>query len=200
MKKSLLLVFLLVGCHDPFYVPPLSTATSSIVESSSINKVSTLNNELLHSEYLYYQGRHLYNNNKKIETIYHTSSGIELSFMGSSLSIQFDIVGSGDVYLRVALDEEILPDGQRIKVNQNNLSHNLFSNLDNSEHHITLLKESESTHGLLSLKSITTDGYFLPYQSKDRLKFLCLGASGISGHGALGSQGQGWSSNNSSSL
>jgi hypothetical protein len=211
-KLSLLFVLFLFSC-DVFTVPPLSnvdsiasdistssTETTSNITSTQTENVKILENELLHSDYIYYQGRHSYNASKKVETIYHTSSGFDLSFIGTSLTIEFDLVGNSTVYFMVSLDEEILPEGKRFSINKNKLTVQLFTNLENTNHNITLLKDSEPEDGLTSIKNIKTDGTFLLYQNSERLKFLCLGASGISGHGSIGLPDTGRTTLNSSSL
>ena len=68
------------------------------------------------------------------------------------------------------------------------------------KHTLEIVKRSEPEDGITSLVSIKTNGNFEAVEMIDRPHFLVIGASGISGHGALGEEGQPRTTENSSSL
>jgi hypothetical protein len=66
---------------------------------------------------------------------------------------------------------------------------------------VKIIKRSEPEDGVTTLDTLSTNGTFLEVQEdRERPHVLIVGASGISGHGALGSEGQPRTTANSSSL
>jgi hypothetical protein len=159
--------------------------------------ISLLNNELLDSPYISWNGRHLYKDNK--EYFYNTATGFDVDFNGSSIIINIVLEGiHDDIYFSISKDNEDILNSEAMALSQSEALKIDFSTY--STHHLTILKRSEPQDGLTSISSIETNGTFLKAESVKRPHFLLLGASGISGHGALGSEGEPRTTQNSSSL
>jgi len=193
MKKLwillLLLVLLLSGC----------TTKPITEEPTEEDPIVLLEKEGLNSSYIEWYGRHAYLN--EAEYFYHTATGFKIEFYGRVLDINLQLEEkNNDIYYAYAKDgEDLLTSGVFV---QSDLESTLRIEFDTYDHHtVEVVKLSEPEDGLTSVKKVTTNGYLKEVTPIDnQLHFLLIGASGISGHGALGSPGQERTTANSSSL
>lgn len=181
-----------------------SSCRSSAGESSSSQSgdeptVSLLEGENLASEYIDWYGRHRGLNNK--EYFYYTATGFMVNFFGRIIDIELELENRrNDIYYSVAKDGEDLLDGMIYVQTKNQTLRITFETY--SHHTIEMVKRSEPEDGITSLKKISTNGYFMKKEPMEKIPwhFLLIGASGISGHGALGAPNQIRTTANSSSL
>lgn len=178
----------------------LSSCGSSVSSlPSEVNAPTTLEGETLNSTYIEWYGRHQYQDEKMY--FYHTATGLKLAFYGRIIALDFVLEDKhADIYYAIAKDGEDLLNGTRYaqKLTEDQL---VVTYDDYSYHTLEVVKQSEPQDGVTAIQRITTNGYFMEATTnQDRPHFLCLGASGISGHGALGQAGQGRTTFNSSSL
>ncbi|MDL2292816.1 hypothetical protein LJC17_04450 [Acholeplasma sp. OttesenSCG-928-E16] len=191
MKKLflciLLVTLLLAGCYEPN-------------NNDNPPKVNKIEKEQLHGDYVYWHGRHHYQND--LEYFYHTATGFRVSFTGRVIIINFELSNNkNDVYFSISKDgSSLLEDNVFILSNESKTLTISFETFES--HSIEVIKRSEPEDGTTSLKSIETNGYLTEYDNhyQDKPHFLLVGASGISGHGALGEPGESRTTKNSSSL
>ncbi|MCH4201462.1 MAG: hypothetical protein LKF69_01290 [Bacilli bacterium] len=174
-----------------------SSESSSLV--SSEDTVSILQGNELSSNYIAWRGRHYFSSDK--EYFYYTATGFKIEFFGRIIDLELELEDkNSDIYYSLSRDDQDLLDAD---VYVQSASEKLRVEFDTySKHSIELIKRSEPEDGVTSLKKVTTNGYFLPFEnlSTEPLHFLLIGASGISGHGALGEPNQKRTTTNSSSL
>ena len=193
MKKIGIVVLLLtilfvVGCVNvPEETPLTEEPTLSVIETEALN-----------SSYVSWYGRAHYQDEQMF--FYHSATGFKLSFYGRVVEIEFLLLEKiNDIYYSVAKDGEDLLTSDTFV--QSDGTSSLFVEFDTYDFHtIEVVKRSEPEDGITAVKKITTNGYFIEVEKEDQPHFLIIGASGISGHGALGSPGQQRSTANSSSL
>jgi lipoprotein len=183
----------------------ISLSSSSSTSSSSIEKINLLEKENLQSDYVHWIGRTLYDEEKERVNFYYTATGFEIEFVGTSLSATIFAenynVQDRRPYFSAFIDDQDLGEELVFTVEKANEKVQLAKDLEYGKHKVKLLKRSEPYDGLTSIQQIKTDGYFDKYNiNSSKLKFQILGASGISGHGALGQKGEKRTTKNSSSL
>lgn len=194
MKKWIIIfmsLFFLVACDHNTTTTQAETTTAS---------VSTLEESALTSDYVLWYGRHTSLDNK--EYFYYTATGFKLQFFGSALNITLSLEDkNSDIYFSLAKDGEALVDAPAVVLSDD--LQTITVRFDTfAEHTIELVKRSEPQDGVTSLVSLATNGHFdVPEApSSDTPHFLLIGASGISGNGAIGSPGEPRTTANSSSL
>lgn len=144
-------------------------------------------------------------------TQYHSATGFTVDFTGTSLYVEFDSTiannrESNQPYFNVAVDGEILPttnEDRVFKLTGGKERICVVSGLSSGHHTVKCLKMSEPYDATVSVISFETDGKFHERNLMDdngSLRFMFVCASGGSGHGALGSKGQGRNTANSSAL
>lgn len=173
--------------------------TSSIPSTISTTKSpSLLQGSDLESTWIEWYGRTVQID--EFHYFYHTATGFKVVFFGRSILIDFRLEDKHqDIYYSMAKDGADLLEGDVFVQREPN--ERLSVEFDTfGEHSLEVVKRSEPEDGVTAVVSMQTNGYFMPAQPVDRPHFLILGASGISGHGALGSEGQERSTANSSSL
>lgn len=160
--------------------------------------------ELRDSPFLLYSGRRYFSEALKMTFFYHTASGFEVEFEGTSLTLDFYHGSSasgrtaGPIYFSAFVDGADLKEEEDYYIDE---SHpRIVIRIAPGRHRVKLLKRSEPAHGLVALKSAAADGQFFEPAATERSRFLLIGASGISGHGSLGRPNEAWTSKNSSSL
>lgn len=171
----------------------------ALEEPTEENPVFMLEKTELNSSYIEWYGRHAYQDEK--EYFYHTASGFKIEFYGRVLDIELVLENkNNDIHYSVAKDGEDLLTSEIFI--QKNIESTLRVEFDTYDHHVVeVVKRSEPEDGLTSVKRIITNGFLKEVDLiENQLHFLLIGASGISGHGALGSPGQARSTANSSSL
>lgn len=133
-----------------------------------------------------------------------TAAGFAVKFTGTRVSVTFkaeNALSDGKrPYFTASVDGEVAPAGKRFALTASTQTVAVAENLAYGTHVLTVLKESEPEHGLTAVTAIETDGEFKTAPEHKGLKFQILGGSGISGHGCLGSAGEEWTTENSSSL
>ncbi len=193
MKKLVIAILLLTS----FILTGCETEQEPIIPTDP--KVSSLSKEDLASDYVSWYGRHqLIDDN---EHFYYTATGFKISFTGRIVDITLSLSDkNNDIYFSLAKDDEALLDGEVLILSDEQQTFRItFDTYD--DHLIQLVKRSEPEDGVTALVSLETNGKFNKLIEDDTLPhFLLIGASGISGHGALGSSGQGRTTENSSSL
>jgi hypothetical protein len=170
-----------------------------VTEEPTEESIKVLEKSELNSSYIEWYGRHAYQNER--EYFYHTATGFRLEFYGRVIDIELRLEDKNhDIYYSYAKDgEDLLTSGVYV---QSEFESTLRIEFDTYDHHVVeLVKRSEPEDGLTSLHRISTNGYLKEVTpSLNQQHFLLIGASGISGHGALGSPGQPRTTENSSSL
>ena len=174
-------------------------SVESVIEEPTEESIKVLEKSELNSSYIEWYGRHAYQNER--EYFYHTATGFRLEFYGRVIDIELRLEDKNhDIYYSYAKDgEDLLTSGVFV---QSEFESTLRIEFDTYDHHVVeLVKRSEPEDGLTSLHRISTNGYLKEVTiPEDQPHFLLIGASGISGHGALGSPGQPRTTENSSSL
>lgn len=172
---------------------------SSSSSASSLNTLSILEREDLNSDYVNWRGRHYFTDEK--EYFYYTATGFKIEFFGRIIDLELELEDkNNDIYYSLSRDNQDLLEAD---VYVQKASEKLRIEFDTyAEHSIELIKRSEPEDGVTSLRRASTNGYFLPYENpaETPLHFLLIGASGISGHGALGKPNEKRTTANSSSL
>lgn len=172
--------------------------------SGGSDKTSVLSGKKLETaEYVRWIGRTEYGSDGNMYC-YYTATGFAVRFTGTELKVTFKATNtSSDInrpYFIASVDGETAPDGQSFALTQETQTVTVAENLTQGTHTVTVLKRSEPENSLTAVSRIETDGAFKKPQSHTGLRFQILGGSGISGHGCLGKQGEGWTTENSSSL
>jgi hypothetical protein len=131
---------------------------------------------------------------------YHTGTGFHVAFSGSALEFTIEVEKmKEDIYFSLARDGESLLDGETIVIDEPKKTIQVvFDTYD--DHTIEFVKRSEPEDGATALLDVRTNGTLKPVTVLDRPHFLLIGASGMSGHGALGQVYQPRTTENSSSL
>ena len=129
--------------------------------------------------------------------LYHTASGFTVTFVGTSLWVEFDAKVSGNSqshypYYNVAVDGEVLPTvapERTFYLSGGTQRVAIVEGLPFGEHTVTCLKMSEPYDAVTSVLSMETDGVIVARDAEfDRgnFRFMVVCASGGSGHGSLG--------------
>lgn len=199
MKKlfvPILTISLLFSCSNT----PSNSTTESVPEQTE--RLTELSGESLNSnQYFNWIGRTYYEEEQMM--IYNCASGFEINFYGTELNAVMTSTNAKDVtstYYSVFIDDQDLGEENILKLDQETQDVTLATALPLGAHTVKVVKRNEPKQSTNSLKSITTDGYFLYQNKKEGLKIECLGGSGMCGHGALGNEGDPWTQENSSAL
>ena len=135
---------------------------------------------------------------------YYTATGFTVKFTGTCLKVTFNATNTqSDInrpYFIASVDKQSAPEGKSFALTSATQTVTVAENLTRGTHNVTVLKRSEPENSLTSISKIETDGQFKAPQNHTGLKFQILGGSGISGHGCFGNEGDGWTTENSSSL
>lgn len=200
MKKllfSILVMLLLAGCgakaDDPTPLPAPEPG-SSTVEGSALTDPSLVR----------WVGRTLYSETEgHVETSF-AASGFTVRFTGTRLTVTYRAERAGSEQHRpwfvVCIDGEPASQAEGFCLTETEQTVQAAAGLPEGEHTITILKRGESENGATAVVRIETDGVLLPPKQEDRPRFQILGASGITGHGALGRPGEEWTTENSSAF
>ena len=177
----------------------LTSCQAEEIDPEPEEKVNLLSGTLLADHYIAWYGRTEYKQDRMY--FYHTATGFKVRFYGRVVQLTLSLTDkNNDIYFSIAKDGESLLDCDVIVLSDFEETYQVsFETYD--EHELEVVKRSEPEDGITSLKSVSTNGEFLEITpDEDRLHFLIVGASGISGHGALGSAGEPRTTENSSSL
>lgn len=198
----LLSAFSVVACGETG-----TTASSTVSETTdtTLPPVSLLSGESLEdSSLVRWIGRTLYDEVAEKMNFYYTGTGFTVSFHGTEvravLSGTHTASSTERPYFTVSVDGEVAPEGRTVVLETPEADTVLVSGLEDGDHVLTFLKRSEALDSETAVSRIATDGWFLSPAPASETKVLILGASGITGYGVLGSQGQARTTANSDSL
>jgi hypothetical protein len=153
---------------------------------------------------IHWIGRTEYREEEQMMFFYFTATGFEVEFTGTYLEVEFYATNTANnqrrPYFTVSIDSQIPPDGNAISLTEDISFIKIAEGLKRGKHRASILKMSEPYDGYTAIKSIKTDGFFEVMEAKSNLRFQIIGASGISGHGALGEPSESRTTENSSSL
>ncbi|MCF7926995.1 MAG: hypothetical protein K9L74_05420 [Candidatus Izimaplasma sp.] len=167
-----LILFILVGCQ---------TTPEEAPKTTTINH---LEKETLTSDLITWYGRHHIKQDKAY--FYYPGTGFKVSFIGNIVTIKLSLDQKhSNIYFSLAKDNEPLLDGATIVLSESEQTIDITFDTF-GEHTIELVKRSEGQDGNTSLISLTTDGKFIANETTSAPHFLLIGASGLSGNGALG--------------
>ncbi|MCF7932605.1 MAG: hypothetical protein K9K93_05510 [Acholeplasmataceae bacterium] len=191
MKRVLIIFFLvalLFGCgKDP----------DDVIDDPE--DIKELMGADLIGDHIEWYGRHHLNQDRV--TFYHTATGFKVRFFGRVIDMDLALeTYKRDVWFSVSKDEEDLLESETFVLDQTSKTLRItFDTYD--DHVVQVIKRSEPEDGVTSLVIVSTNGYLKPSTDDSTAPhFLIIGASGISGHGALGVEGQPRTTANSSSL
>lgn len=163
-----------------------------------------LTNENLNHTDIKWIGRTHYDQESKQVFLYHTATGFELNYIGTSIEVTAYASNAKKEdrrpYFQVSFLDDILNDGERIAITEEEQTIVLGENLKYGSHHISFIKLSEAYDGLTAIKQIKINGKLMPLKESNPLRFQIIGGSGIHGHGALGINNEPRTTKNSSSL
>ncbi|MBO4572625.1 MAG: hypothetical protein J5762_02520 [Clostridia bacterium] len=180
-----------------------SANTSAATSAETSLKLSVLENDALSEGNIHLIGRTEKSDKDGCLYTYFTATGFTARFYGTELKVTYTATNTSSntnrPYFTAFVDGET-GDGTSFSLSSATQEVKVATKLKEGMHTVTVLKRSEPENSLTAIKSIKTDGEFYPPATENKLKFQIVGASGISGHGALGSDGDGWTTENSSSL
>ena len=147
--------------------------------------------ELINGGYIKWMGRTYYNEEKKANEVYHSASGFELFFKGSTVTATITATNSSNSLMRpiivIVIDDDF-SNAKTIALDKPSQEITLISdNKDILEHKIDLYKRSESIDSHIAIENIKTDGIFVKKIVNKELKLEFIAASSSTGYGNLGS-------------
>ena len=187
MKKQILLLSVglicLSGCSSKFYLKDIPEYGIFFdVSPYEIHDTKNISEE----GYFKMHGRYYFDEDKQVKFINFSNSGFEVTFTGTTLEGCFYTTRADDAqnrpYLAVCIDNDYDPDhatpisltaGKYSSVTRkegNYFVHEhvvLAHNLENKEHTIRVYKKSECLVSKVGVKSLSTDGAFLPIKAKE---------------------------------
>lgn len=151
--------------------------------------VSKINGQMLINDvYIKWMGRTHYEEEKDVNLIFHSASGFEVHFIGSSINAILTATNTLSVahrpYLVIVVDGDF-ENAQTICLSKALTNMTLVEGLDYGEHKLTVYKRSEAIDSHVGLKEIETDGKFIDriiWQDR-RIEFIA--ASSSTGYGNL---------------
>ncbi len=147
-------------------------------------------NELRNPSLVRFHGRTVYDPNTRSRVFYHTGSGFEVSFEGTSCQATF-LASPSDIEMRIA-HVVVWIDGIQtatIRLDAAKITVQLTTNLPNGIHTIRVAKRSEAADSWTAIQALFTDGRFLnPPPAKSRALEI-VGASNTCGYGNIGAIG-----------
>lgn len=151
--------------------------------------------DLINGGYIKWMGRTHYNEEKKVNEVYHSASGFELFFKGSEVVATITATNSSNKSMRpcivIVIDDDFT-NATTLFLDQPTQEITLVSgNTDTNEHKIDLYKRSESIDSHIAIESIKTDGVFLQKIENKKLKLEFIAASSSTGYGNLGNPSSG---------
>ncbi len=133
-------------------------------------------------------GRTYYNESEQVRYMNFTASGFEVTFYGTSLSMEYVATNVNDnhhrPYISVMLDGETDPNYARvIRITKSSGSVTLVEGLVKGYHTVSVYKRSECSSSHFGIKNISTDGEFVAKNDEDKLKIEIFGDSLTCGYG-----------------
>lgn len=147
--------------------------------------------DLINAGYIKWMGRTYYNEDKKVNEVYHSASGFELFFKGTMVSAVITATNYNSSTYRpciVIVVDDDFDNAQTLFLNKASQEVVLVSdNNDLEEHKVDLYKRSESIDSHIAIELIKTDGIFIKKIVNKELKMEFIAASSSTGYGNLGS-------------
>ena len=147
--------------------------------------------DLVTGGYIKWMGRTYYNEETKANEVYHSASGFEFFFKGSTAIATIRATNYNSSTYRpciVVVVDDDFDNAQTIFLNKASLDITLASGItDLEEHKVDLYKRSESIDSHIAIVSIKTDGLFVNKIVEKELKLEFIAASSSTGYGNLGS-------------
>lgn len=151
-----------------------------------VNKI--LGDMLISDMYLKWMGRTLYQEATKENTIFHTASGFELFFYGTSVSAVLTSTNTLSVghrpYFVVVIDDDF-ENINTVCLSKPLTEINLIADLPEGEHKLTFYKRSEAIDSHIGLKELTTDGKFISKIIHKERRIEVIAASSSTGYGNM---------------
>lgn len=172
------------GYVDSDYSAPIEyTKAEEIMEFKEKTLVS--------GGYIKWMGRTYYDEENKVNRVYHSASGFELFFKGSEVVATITATNSASVNARpcivIVIDDDFA-NAKTLFLDKPTQDVVLVSgNTDAQEHKIDVYKRSESIDSHIGITSIRTDGVFIQKIVNKELKLEFIAASSSTGYGNLGS-------------
>lgn len=146
---------------------------------------------LVSGGYIKWMGRTYYNEDTKVNMVYHSASGFELFFKGSEVVATITATNYTSASARpcivIVIDDDF-ENAKTLFLDKATQDVVLISgNTDTLEHKIDLYKRSESIDSHIGISSIRTDGVFIQKIENKELKLEFIAASSSTGYGNLGS-------------
>ena len=147
--------------------------------------------DLVNGGYIKWMGRTYYNEEKKVNEVYHSASGFELFFKGSTVIATITATNYNSSTYRpfivIVIDDDF-DNATTLALDKASQEITLVAgNDDLLEHKVDLYKRSESIDSHIAVESIKTDGVFVKKIVNKELKLEFIAASSSTGYGNLGS-------------
>ena len=147
--------------------------------------------DLINAGYVKWMGRTHYDEDKKVNEIYHSASGFEFFFKGTMATAVITATNYNSSTYRpciVIVVDDNFDTATTLFLNKatNDVTLAIGIN-DTLEHKVTLYKRSESIDSHIALVSVKTDGVFIKKIEEKPLKIEFIAASSSTGYGNLGS-------------
>ncbi|HHU23875.1 MAG: hypothetical protein PHG08_02285 [Bacilli bacterium] len=146
---------------------------------------------MINGTYVKWMGRTLYNEQKEENLIFHSASGFEVFFKGTSVTAEISATKTDSVghrpYIVVVVDDNY-EEPLTICLTEpiNNLI--LAENLADTEHKLSVYKRTESIDSHIGLKRLETNGKFIPRVEYKERKIEVIAASSSTGYGNLSNE------------
>lgn len=158
--------------------------------------------DLVDNDYVKWQGRTSYNETEGVNMIYHSASSFEVKFVGTEVTVELFATNYNNSakkpYIVYMLDDDY---ENRVRValtkKYTTLKIAELSEDDGEIHTVSVYKSTESTDSHVGLKSITTNGSFIPEIEYKERHIEFIAASSSTGHGNLGNPNVSKSTENS---
>lgn len=161
--------------------------------------------ELIDGGYIKWMGRTYYNEEKKVNEVYHSASGFEIFVKGFNVYATITATNYSDLSCRpcivIVIDDDF-DNAQTIFLTKASQDVALMTNnKDILEHKIDVYKRSESIDSHIAVSLLKTDGIFIKKIEEKELKIEFIAASSSTGYGNLGSpSSEGKTTSNSDAL
>ena len=147
--------------------------------------------DLVNAGYIKWMGRTYYNEDKKANEVYHSASGFELFFKGTTVTATITATNYNSStyrpYIVIGVDDDF-DHATTLALDKASQEVTLVSgNSDLLEHKVDLYKRSESIDSHIAIVDIKTDGVFIQKIVEKELKLEFIAASSSTGYGNLGS-------------
>ncbi|NLD26890.1 MAG: hypothetical protein GX661_05980 [Acholeplasmataceae bacterium] len=168
---------------------------------SAVSEISDIT--LTNGVYIKWMGRTYYNPETEMNMIYHSASGFEVQFEGTSVQATLTATNHSDPnhrpYVVIVVDDDF-ENSRRIALDKSTQDLILAEDLEEGEHKVTLYKSTESIDSHIGVVRVSTDGKFLPEVDYKARKIEVIAASSSTGFGNLGTSSQSKSTINSDAL